>query len=160
VITANNTGVNTQVGTAAAANSSNSDLTTTGASFTYTNNLGNTHGLTIGDTTTVLSGGATSTQLSLGSNDVTFSNVGTGNPIVVHGVANGVAANDAVNVSQLGAVQTQVTSLSNDVDHIKGGVASSAAMANIPQVDTNKRFSLGVGYGNYASKSAVAIGGS
>jgi hypothetical protein len=101
-----------------------------------------------GSNEAVVSGGGSS--LTMNSNGATFAAEGTGNAIQVHGVAKGTAKTDAVNVSQLKA----------QYDSLAGGLSTMAAMNNIPQVDTKKTFAVGVGYGNYDSKSGYAIGGS
>jgi hypothetical protein len=112
------------------------------ASLTLTNGIGNTHGILVTETQTVISGGTHSTSLTFDNNDVTFRNAQTGAPIQVHGVADGTSGFDAVNVRQLGA-----------------GVASVSAMTNIPQLDTGKVFAVGVGYGYHLGQSALAVGG-
>lgn len=104
-------------------------------------------GLTVDGTRTVLSGGTAgvnSTQLVLNGTNATFSNSATGAPITVTGVADGYNAFDAVNFRQLQAVST--------------GVASIAAMSNIPALDANKKFGIGIGYGNFQGNSALAVG--
>ena len=104
-------------------------------------------GLNVNGTTTVLSGGTlgvNSTQLALNGTNATFSNSATGAPITVTGVADGYNAFDAVNFRQLQAVST--------------GVASIAAMSNIPALDANKKFGIGIGYGNFQGNSALAVG--
>lgn len=111
---------------------------TNGANFT---------GLDVNGTRTVLSGGTlgvNSTQLALNGTNATFSNSATGAPITVTGVADGYNAFDAVNFRQLQAVST--------------GVASIAAMSNIPALDANKKFGIGIGYGNFQGNSALAVG--
>lgn len=112
------------------------------ASLTLTNGYGNTHGVLVTETQTIISGGTHSTSLTFDNNDVTFRNAQTGAPIQVHGVADGTSNFDAVNVRQLGA-----------------GVASVSAMTNIPQLDTGKNFAMGVGYGYHLGQSALAVGG-
>ena len=123
------------------------------ASMTVTNSAGQTHGLNVGTTNTVLSGGTNSTTMTLDDNGATFANTTTGGPAMVHGVADGVADFDAVNVRQLNGVR-------KDLEKAESGIASVAAMANIPQVDQNKKFAVGLGYGNYEANSAVAVGAS
>ena len=90
----------------------------------------------------------------LDSNGVTVGRVdGQGNRVSnsqIHGVAAGTADTDAVNVSQL----------NQGLNGLKGGIASTVAMANIPQVDPGKRFALGMGLGNYSGASALSVGGS
>lgn len=43
-------------------------------------------------------------------------------------------------------------------DHASAGIAGAAAMANIPQVSQNSKFSLGAGIGGYDGESALAVG--
>ncbi|WP_158235685.1 YadA C-terminal domain-containing protein [Limnohabitans sp. G3-2] len=113
------------------------------ARVTVTNSLGNTHGLVVGESSTTLSGGTSSTNLTLNDNGATFSNAATGAPTRVTGVANGSGDFDAVNVRQFSAA-----------------VAGVAASANIPGLDTNKAVSVGVGMGSYMNAQALAFGGS
>ena len=90
----------------------------------------------------------------LDSNGVTVGRVdGQGNRVgnsQIHGVAAGTAQTDAVNVSQL----------NQGLNGLKAGVASTVAMANIPQVDQGKRFAIGAGLGHYDGASALSVGGS
>ena len=65
-------------------------------------------------------------------------------------VATGTAANDAVNFGQMQEVRKMLSA----------GIASTAAMSNIPLVDPSKSFAVGVGFGGYDSQSAVAVGAS
>jgi hypothetical protein len=113
------------------------------ARVTVTNSLGNPHGLFVGESSTTLSGGTRSTNLTLNDNGATFSNAATGAPTRVTGVANGASDFDAVNVRQFSAA-----------------VAGVAASANIPGLDTNKTTSVGVGMGSYMNSQALAFGGS
>ena len=73
-----------------------------------------------------------------------------GTPITVTGIANGSNQYDAVNFGQVQDIEKQ----------LKRGISAAGAVANIPQVDTNKAFSLGVGVGGFDGETAVAIGGS
>jgi autotransporter adhesin len=41
---------------------------------------------------------------------------------------------------------------------VSKGIASTTAIANIPQVDQDKTFAVGLGVGSYNSQTAVAIG--
>lgn len=116
------------------------------ASLTLTNGVGNTHGLVVTETQATLSGGTNSTSLTLSDNGARFSNSTNGAPVKVTGVADGSHDFDAVNFRQLKGVAA--------------GVAGTSAMANIPQVDQNKRFALGLGLGNFQSMTAVALGAS
>ena len=92
----------------------------------------------------LVGGGPTGSQLTLNANGATFARTTGGYPITVTGVADGVNPFDAVNVRQLQAVST--------------GVASIAAMSNIPGLDSSKRFNVGIGYGNFQGNSAMAVG--
>lgn len=116
------------------------------AALTLTNGIGNTHGVEIYENRTVLSGGTESTTLTLDDNGATFRNSSTGGPAQVHGVADGKADFDAVNVRQL--------------REMARGVASVAAIANIPGIDQGKNSSVGVGVGNFHGQTAVAVAAS
>ena len=101
--------------------------------------------LTLGATSANLQGGGTGgSNLTLNSYGASFANNSNGAPITVTGVSDGVNPFDAVNVRQLQAVST--------------GVASIAAMSNIPGLDATKKFSIGIGYGNFQGNSAMAVG--
>ena len=110
-------------------------LTVTGTT-TLTGALTANGGIT---TTTLNTSGAVSVGGTLNMNDNKITNV-----------ANGTAAGDAVNFGQLQETRKLLS----------GGIASSAAMANIPLVDTTKKFAVGVGLGGYDGQSALAVGGS
>jgi hypothetical protein len=111
------------------------------ASLTLTNGYGETHGLVVTETQATLSGGTQSSSLTMADNGATFSDSATGAPVQVHGVNDGTADFDAVNVRQFA-----------------GAIASVTAMANIPQVDQDKTFAVGAGYGNFMGKDALALG--
>jgi hypothetical protein len=113
------------------------------AALTLTNGFGNTHGLIVTETQSTLSGGTTSSSLTMNDYGATFSNSSTGSPIQVHGVDDGTASFDAVNVRQFA-----------------GGMASVSAMANIPQVDLDKTVAIGAGVGNFMNETALAVGAS
>ena len=84
----------------------------------------------------------------------------------------GVYDNDVVNVSQLKEVKTNVKNITNEVRDIRnkvdkidkksslalGGVSNAIAMANLPQVSENKKFSLATSYGYYGGTHAFAVG--
>lgn len=112
--------------------------------YVYNQQNGNAHGLSIAQQQTVLSGGTQTTSLTLNDNGATFHNTISGGPARVMGVADGRSDFDAVNYRQLRTANA--------------GVASIAAMANVPSPAAGKRFSLGLGYGNFESQNAVAIG--
>jgi hypothetical protein len=121
----------------------------TEASLTVVNaGTGVQHGLVVGQTSTVLSGGTASTSLTLDDNGASFADTATGGPVRVTGVADGKSPYDAVNVRQLDAVAKKAY----------GGIASVAALAGIPDPIEGKNVSFGVGYGNYSGQQAVAFG--
>jgi hypothetical protein len=68
----------------------------------------------------------------------------------IKNVANGTASGDAVNFGQLQDARKK----------LEAGIASTAAMANIPLVDPGKTFALGVGMGSHGGQGAFAVGGS
>jgi hypothetical protein len=111
------------------------------AAMTLTNGLGNTHGLVITENQATLSGGTSSSSLTMADNGATLSDAASGGPVQLHGVNDGKADFDAINMRQFA-----------------GAIASVTAMANIPQVDQDKTFAVGAGVGNFMGKSALAIG--
>ena len=98
----------------------------------------------------------------------------------IQNVAAASAVTDAVNLGQVNqlianaggaspALQNQVNGIQNQVNNLQTqvnqnnliaqrGVAGVSAIANIPALEANKQFALGVGVGNYISASAIAIG--
>ena len=94
----------------------------------------------------VMQGGTTS--LAVTNSGLNLSGAG-GAPVVISGVANGVAPNDAINVSQLNSISAKLS----------GGIAMSMAMSQMPQPQGDHRFAVGVALGNYNGESAFAIGG-
>lgn len=124
------------------------NMSPTSASLLVNTNAGIPHGLSIGQTATVLSGGTNSTTLTLDNSGARFTNTVTGGPATVTGVADGIAPFDAVNRRQLDGFQSGLS----------GGIASVAALAAIPGPVGCKNFSLGVGYGHFSDESGVAVG--
>jgi hypothetical protein len=116
------------------------------ASLTVTNGQGNTHGFVVNERSATMSGGANSTSLTLNDGGARFSNASTGGPVRVTGIADGRHDYDAVNYRQLKSV--------------KSGIAGIAAMTNIPLVEQNRKFALGVGVGHYDGATSMALGGS
>ena len=110
-------------------------------------------------TQTVISGGGGSSTgnvnyLRIDNGGATFGSAGLANgiatsvPIQVHGVADGTSYYDAVNYGQLKRLETVLSR----------GIASTTAMLNIPSLDTDKTFSMGVGFGYYNGQNALAAG--
>lgn len=120
------------------------------ASLTMTNGVGKIHGLVVNETQATLSGGTYSTSLTLDDGGARFSNAESGAPVRVTGVADGRTDFDAVNYRQLKRTEKRLSA----------GVAGTSAMANIPQVDESRHFSLGVGLGNFQDSTALALGAS
>jgi len=132
------------MGAAAVAGGAVAQVNLGGANASLVNNTG--HGLAVSSTQTVLSGGTTSTSLTLNNGGATFANTLSGAPTRVTGVASGTQDFDAINYRQY--------------KELAGGVATSVAMLNIPQVDESKGASLGVGIGYFQGQTALAVGGS
>ena len=105
---------------------------------------GQSHGLSIDQNKTVLSGGTSSTNLTLNDNGATFDN-NNGGPARVTGIADGKSRYDAVNYGQL--------------ESVKGGIAAVSAMASLPALQYNKNYSVAFGSGTYDNVSAFAFGG-
>jgi hypothetical protein len=135
---------------------SNLSMAPTSASLLVNTDTGESHGISINQTSTVISGGTDSTTLTLDDSGATFADTTTGGPARVMGVANGVDKYDAVNMGQF---RREVARLDDRIDDAYSGIASVAALAAIPPPVAGKNFSLGVGYGNFKSQNAVAVGG-
>jgi hypothetical protein len=126
-------------------------MSPTSANLFVNTNDGVSHGIAISQTSTVISGGTSSTSLTLDDNGATFTNDDTGGPAKVTGVANGVHKYDAVNMGQF-------RSLENRVDKAYSGIAAVSAIAAVPPPVPGKNFSVGLGYGNFESTNAIAVG--
>lgn len=119
----------------------NADTTSgTTASIVVQNSAGNIHGLVVQEAKTTLSGGINSASLTLDDRGATFSDPANGNPIQVHGVADGTAPFDAVNVRQL-----------------YSGLASVLAAAPDIRLEPGKT-GFGIGVGSYGGYQAVGLG--
>lgn len=116
--------------------------------LTLTNGMGVTNGVRVFENQTVISGGTSGTQIQLQDNQVIFSNTSNGSPTKLTGVAAGTSEFDAVNYGQYKDLEKTLSR----------GVASIAAIANIPQVDQGKSVSVGVGVGSFNGESAYALG--
>ncbi|MCK5473120.1 MAG: YadA-like family protein, partial [Planctomycetes bacterium] len=128
----------------------------TSASLLVNTDSGVSHGVSISQTSTVISGGTTSTSLTLDDDGATFQDDDTGGPARVMGVANGVNQYDAVNMGQF---RGEVDRLDRRIDKAYSGIATVAALAAIPTPVPGKTVSLGLGFGNFESQSAIAVGG-
>ena len=110
---------------------------------------------TLAVTGTTTTHGITNTGAISTTTLATTGNASVGGTLNMNGnkitnVANGTAIGDAVNYGQLQETRKMLS----------GGIASTAAMANIPLVDTNKTFAVGVALGGYDGQSAIAVGAS
>lgn len=114
------------------------------ASVTVTNGMGNTHGLSVYEDRTVISGGVNSTSVTFNDDAVVFRNDATGGNARLTGIADGKSDFDAVNFRQL--------------EKAYAGVAGVAALAAIPEPPWGKHYSLGIGVGHFQGQNAVAIG--
>ena len=110
-------------------------------------------GLVITDgSNAVLTGGSATagTNMTLSNSGVNLAQTVTGAPVRVSGVANAINPNDAVNYSQYKSLETLMSR----------GIASSTAIANIPNVEADATFSAGVGLGHFNGYTAIAFGAS
>ena len=74
-------------------------------------------------------------------------------------VAPGTDANDAATVGQVAALAQNTTTVINRVDSKLNKVgAGAAALAALHPLDTDDKFTMGMGYGNYRNSHAAAIG--
>ena len=151
--------VSSDVNEGVSASTANSELSLTDALVEVSQNG---HGLYIETGTTTLTGGTTSSQIILNDGGAQFSSTDPTSTFDmgdhrVTGVADGVDPFDAVNKGQLDAINNR---LQNQIDDNTSGIASVAAMANIPAPLPGHKYSMGVGYGNFQGEQAIAFGGS
>ena len=131
--------------------------------MTLTNQLGNTHGIVIEEDRVLLSGGAHSTTLTLDDNGLSLRNTQTGAPVVISGVAAGVAPTDAANVGQVHAVvDAAVVPLNGRLDAVESSVQQLDQKINAVE----KKLSGGVAMAmalsqpvSFAPKSTSAVTG-
>ncbi|NOX07925.1 MAG: hypothetical protein GXP22_00260, partial [Gammaproteobacteria bacterium] len=145
ILSLNNAGISIQNTTG-----NGGGLTINDTTISLTNGVGAGHGLTIGANSTTLSGGTTSTTFTLDNNGATFADTVTGGPSKVTGIANGTSKYDAINYGQLKDLERDMS----------GGIATMAAMGNIPAMVDGTHFNFGVGVGSFNSRRALAVGGS
>jgi hypothetical protein len=127
----------------------------TSASLLVNTDSGQSHGIRITQTSTIVYGGTSTTTLTLDDNGATFADEDTGNPVKVTGIADGTSDYDAVNMRQLGGVMDR---LNGRIDKAYSGIASTAALTAIPTPIPGKNVSFGLGFGNFESRSAIAFG--
>lgn len=116
-----------------------------------TNAGGQEHGIFIGTTQTVISGGTSTTTITLTDDGADFGGA------QITGIAAGTADNDAVNLSQLNAAVASVNGAINGaLDSAYAGIAIANAMdVVLPQEGNNLSMRLGAGY--YGSASAYGL---
>ena len=95
-----------------------------------------------------ISGSASTLTVTPGTVAISGANLNMNNNRI-NGVAPGVAGTDAVNLNQLEHVSKKSYQ----------GIASVAAISGIPALPADKQYNLGIGVGNYAGESSLAIGG-
>jgi hypothetical protein len=127
----------------------------TSTSLLVNTDTGQSHGIEITQTSTIISGGTSTTTLTLDDDGATFADDVTGNPVKVTGIANGTSTYDAVNFGQLWSESKR---LDNRIDKAYSGIASTAALTAIPTPVPGKNVSFGLGFGNFESHSAIAFG--
>jgi len=127
----------------------------TSAALLVNTDNGESHGITVSQTSTVISGGTTTTILTLDDNGATFADDDTGGPVTVTGVADGVSNYDAVNIRQF---RSEGHRLDGRIDKAYAGIASVAAIAAVPSPVSGKNVSVGFGFGNFKDQSAIALG--
>jgi hypothetical protein len=130
-------------------------MDSTSVSLLVNTDTGESHGIEISQTSTVISGGTNSTTLTLDDNGATFADTATSGPARVMGVAEGVNDYDAVNVRQF---KREISRLDGRIDKSYAGIASVAALSAIPAPVAGKNVSVGMGYGNFSNQNAVAFG--
>ena len=99
------------------------------------------------------------TTIYSNSNGVNFYGPnGYGGPgVQLHGIAPGTAGTDAVNVDQLNAAINGAFSGAY-TSALKQGLSAVAAISNVPRLDRDKMFSVGIGFGGVGGESAYAAG--
>lgn len=103
------------------------------------------------------------------TNQVVLSGANNGQPVSISNVAAGINGTDAVNVNQLRAANARVDQLASNINSLSGevvqnqtearrGIATTAAMANLPFGNTPGKWSPAVSFGGFKDQTAVAMG--
>jgi hypothetical protein len=130
----------------------NGGITTTTLAATGNTSIGGALAVTGATTMTgalTANGGITTTTLNTSGDASIGGNLDMTNG-QIRNLANGTAPGDAVNFGQLETTRKDLSA----------GIASAAAMANIPLVEAGKSFAVGVGVGSYRMNSTTVIRGS
>lgn len=139
---------------------------TTSVSLTKTSSItGNVHGITVYDDKTTISGGTTSTQMTLNDDTVDFKHIQTGDAVRLTGVADGVNDTDAANVRQVNVARDEAIASSNAytdqaVSVAKKEAAQGTALAialSTPISFQNGSNAMNIGTGFYKGEKAVAL---
>jgi hypothetical protein len=131
------TTIDAQAGNASMSLANNSASLTVPSGAAGVNN-----GVAVSNTKASITGGNTSpTRMTMTDNAATFSRVSNGAPITVTGVADGKNDFDAINVRQFA-----------------GAIAAVAAQANVPALAAGQTRTVGIGLGNFMSKTGLALG--
>ncbi len=139
----------------------NTSLSTLNTSGLATLNSATVTGNLVASTNAYLGGGVGTATMVVTPTTVQVANGATvdmgGNR--VQGVAAGVVGTDAVNMNQLNAVNNNLQSqITDNRKEARRGIASVAAVAGIPSLESGKQFNIGVGLGNFKGQTAVAVG--
>jgi hypothetical protein len=136
-------------------------------------------GLVVGASDTAVSGGASDpVSMRIDDSGVTFSRIGAdataaeknaaaGEPVPVHGIADGQLDTDAVNKGQLNAVASEVSdvasALSSELSSVEHDAYRGIAISNAMEVflpDPGKTFRVNLGVGYFKKKAALGLTGS
>ena len=104
-------------------------------------------------TISVTNGGSSETLITGGS--ITADSITLGGSTID---SNFVNNSNALHERTQGAINTLGRRIDDVAERSYGGIASVAALAAIPSPAAGKRFSVGVGAGNYSSENALAVG--
>jgi autotransporter adhesin len=146
--------------------------TTTGAVTGPTYNVGGTNYGDVGSAiaaTNRLSVQYTADANGNPTNGIVLSGANNGQPVSIANVAAGVNGTDAVNVNQLRGVSNRVDQLASSINGLSGaiaqnqtearrGIATTAAMANLPFGTTPGKWSPAISFGGFKDQAAVAMG--
>lgn len=119
---------------------------------------GNIHGVTVTDTETTITGGTTSTQMTLNDETVDFKHVASGTPVRLTGIADGVNRYDAVNRGQLDALRAEFSGMEQRLQRDAAqGIAGLAAINNAPLPSAAGKITMALGAGSYKGYNATGI---
>ena len=158
-IEANTAGIATN---AAAIESNTADIATNAAAIKETNKRTGTTAVSQegGRTTTTVSGDS----VVFGNNAKQSVRIEGGNVCSTGDIFNGNGHSIEGNRAAIRDVDSRLSGVESRLSDVKRtayrGIAAVTAIADIPTVDYNKRFAIGVGMGNFEGENALAIGAS